>query len=408
MSDFMSLLRRLCLRLNITHDASSWSDATRIEAICHSDDIKMRPRMNEVKLKFTNNLGESKIIKEQSAAVYNTNKDNKQCEQVQSEKRFVDKCAHISELQHNVTMINSGVDCTTNGFEHCLKHQDGLDDKTSGIIHSCSNRNSRRSRRGSNNSKSSDSSDGSGTSNSYTSRNSNRSSYMSDVVFETMCSSQPEVSHKSSDTCMNRFQHEAHSSPYCHTKHAMKSPRHKSVTFENALTLPNRKYSADSMNHFAFESSRGVDSSNRCYDDVTKGGVFLRESRHSSSSSKRSLVVSQSLPLSPTVPSVDMLSRKLSGIKMAVREVRADLITMQKSDQDLARQLLNIYHEICLLKMRNKCVLHQELLFDAMDTAEEEDQMPDMCDATKKRMNEFLLSHGVTWLNINARRFSCS
>lgn len=82
---------------------------------------------------------------------------------------------------------------------------------------------------------------------------------------------------------------------------------------------------------------------------------------------------------------------------------------IQKQDQELAEQFLKIYSLIQQLKVRESCLIHQDLLDDVFNDASEAKNLPHVCDVPmKKRNSQSLKMCGVTRMNICSKRFSCS
>lgn len=123
---------------------------------------------------------------------------------------------------------------------------------------------------------------------------------------------------------------------------------------------------------------------------------------------RQTISFSRSVPLSSTPESDERLSRRHGELQLKMDTIRSELMTMQKTDEEIARKLLAIYQEIKELKVKRSCLKHEKLLDDAIFEAELADELPEMCDVPQKAINKLLSSHGVTSYNIHTRRFSCS
>lgn len=79
-------------------------------------------------------------------------------------------------------------------------------------------------------------------------------------------------------------------------------------------------------------------------------------------------------------------------------------------DEILARQFLYIYKEVQKTKVRQSCLNHQEMLDEVFKDINDEKRTPNVCDAPVKLRKSVraLQQHGVTRMNINSQRFSCS
>ncbi|KAL4218287.1 hypothetical protein ACF0H5_023023 [Mactra antiquata] len=143
---------------------------------------------------------------------------------------------------------------------------------------------------------------------------------------------------------------------------------------------------------------------------VSPLGSTLNADRRKSSVStgKQRLSFSKSLPLSPQVVTKETRERQLCGMQLKLDMLKAELLAMRRTDQDLAHQLLQIHSEIQVQKVKRSCMKHSELLDDAIYEAEIADAFPEMCDLPLKSLSRLLTSNGVTNFNISCRRFSCS
>jgi hypothetical protein len=80
---------------------------------------------------------------------------------------------------------------------------------------------------------------------------------------------------------------------------------------------------------------------------------------------------------------------------------------MRFQDQDLARQLLSIRHDIHELKLKRSCDEHRDMLDDVQMDFEEVRELSEICDLPMDTLSDNPLRHlGVTRRNISARRFS--
>ncbi|KAL5014294.1 hypothetical protein ScPMuIL_008564 [Solemya velum] len=94
-------------------------------------------------------------------------------------------------------------------------------------------------------------------------------------------------------------------------------------------------------------------------------------------------------------------------INQAIEWLRNELQAMRSQDQDLARQLLCIRHDIHKLKLQWSCEEHQEMLDDFQMDMEELHELNEICDMPLEIVNNNPLKHlGVTPLNMSSRRFS--
>ncbi|WAR16140.1 F167A-like protein [Mya arenaria] len=124
-------------------------------------------------------------------------------------------------------------------------------------------------------------------------------------------------------------------------------------------------------------------------------------------SPRKKLSSSLSAPLSPRPASDEQRTKVCQDMQMKLDVIKADLLAMQKGDQDLAKKLLCIYSEIQAIKTSRSCFKYSELLGDAFYEAEDAEELSNMCDAAPISTNKLLVSRGVTNFNISPRRFSC-
>ena len=80
---------------------------------------------------------------------------------------------------------------------------------------------------------------------------------------------------------------------------------------------------------------------------------------------------------------------------------------MKKQDQELARQLVSLRHEIRQIKLQKTCDEHREMLDDMEQQLAEREEMSELCDLPVDQMSPAPLKQmGVTRMNIASRRFS--
>ncbi|XP_039254938.2 uncharacterized protein LOC120331839 [Styela clava] len=103
------------------------------------------------------------------------------------------------------------------------------------------------------------------------------------------------------------------------------------------------------------------------------------------------------------------------NITRALGKIRRDLITMRIEDNKLARKLLDARTEINLIRVRQSCDAHAEMLDDVTYELEEDDLLPGLikaCDLPNRQpgslMSAFspLRTMGLSRMNLNRRRFS--
>lgn len=76
-------------------------------------------------------------------------------------------------------------------------------------------------------------------------------------------------------------------------------------------------------------------------------------------------------------------------------------------DQDLARRLLDLRHEIHALKLKWSCDDHQDMLEEAKCDMEESKELKVICDIPIELSQvDDLRRIGLTKMNISSRRFS--
>ncbi|XP_013418041.1 protein FAM167A [Lingula anatina] len=108
------------------------------------------------------------------------------------------------------------------------------------------------------------------------------------------------------------------------------------------------------------------------------------------------------------------LSEAEQRISDALDWLREELTEMRSQDQDLARQLISLRHEIHQLKLQQSCNEHQEMLADARDELEDEKEVKNLelwdtaLDTSAENPTPLRsLGHlGVTRMNLTSRRFS--
>ena len=80
---------------------------------------------------------------------------------------------------------------------------------------------------------------------------------------------------------------------------------------------------------------------------------------------------------------------------------------MRTQDQDIARKLLSLRHEMHALKLQWSCDDHQDMLDEAQCDLQEMHELQDICDTPLDSVQPHPLKQiGVTKMNLNARRFS--
>ncbi|XP_013393897.1 serine/arginine repetitive matrix protein 2 [Lingula anatina] len=97
-------------------------------------------------------------------------------------------------------------------------------------------------------------------------------------------------------------------------------------------------------------------------------------------------------------------------INKAIEWLRKELMDMKNLDQELARKLITIQHDIRHLKLAKSCDEHQELLDDVREELEDRDQdrTSPLYEFPLLRINDTPLGQvGVTRMNLSRRRFSC-
>ncbi|XP_061182569.1 protein FAM167A-like [Saccostrea echinata] len=96
------------------------------------------------------------------------------------------------------------------------------------------------------------------------------------------------------------------------------------------------------------------------------------------------------------------LGEKLQYVLRTLNEIRQE-------DQIIARKFLHIYAEIKKSKVRQSCMIHQEMLDEVFSLEHDHVKLPHVCDApVNKRSSHALQQCGVTRMNIKSKRFSCS
>ncbi|GFN76741.1 protein fam167a-like [Plakobranchus ocellatus] len=95
-------------------------------------------------------------------------------------------------------------------------------------------------------------------------------------------------------------------------------------------------------------------------------------------------------------------------IDAALEWLREELHEMRTQDQNLARQLLTIRHDIHQLKLQRSTEKHQDLIEDFQNELEELQEFSDVLDLPQPvyEGDNPLRSIGITRLNLSARRFS--
>lgn len=95
------------------------------------------------------------------------------------------------------------------------------------------------------------------------------------------------------------------------------------------------------------------------------------------------------------------MSEKLKYVQDSRKEIA-------EKNQDLSKQFLHIYVQIRQMKVQQSCLYHQDLLDDVFRDMSDDKEVPDVCDLPVRRRNKALQQLGVTRMNINSKRFSCS
>ena len=80
---------------------------------------------------------------------------------------------------------------------------------------------------------------------------------------------------------------------------------------------------------------------------------------------------------------------------------------MRTQDQELARHLISLRHDIHMVKLQKSTAQAQEMIEDAMEQEEEKkDELSEICDSPPDLFSPMLKQVGVTRMNISRRRFS--
>lgn len=96
------------------------------------------------------------------------------------------------------------------------------------------------------------------------------------------------------------------------------------------------------------------------------------------------------------------LEQKLQYVLKTLNDIRQE-------DQIIAKKFLHIYAEIKKSKVRQSCMIHQDMLDEVFIREHDNVKVPYMCDApVNKRSSQALKQCGVTRMNIKSKRFSCS
>lgn len=96
------------------------------------------------------------------------------------------------------------------------------------------------------------------------------------------------------------------------------------------------------------------------------------------------------------------LEQKLQYVLKTLNDIRQE-------DQIIAKKFLHIYAEIKKSKVRQSCMIHQDMLDEVFIREHDNVKVPYMCDApVNKRSSRALKQCGVTRMNIKSKRFSCS
>lgn len=101
------------------------------------------------------------------------------------------------------------------------------------------------------------------------------------------------------------------------------------------------------------------------------------------------------------------LNKRIDNIDGALVWIKQELLAMRTQDQDIARKLLSLRHEMNALKLQWSCDEHKEMLEEAQCDLEEMHELQDICDTPLDSVQPHQLKQiGVTKMNLNARRFS--
>lgn len=101
-----------------------------------------------------------------------------------------------------------------------------------------------------------------------------------------------------------------------------------------------------------------------------------------------------------------LTTERKDKINEALDWLRKELHDMRSQDQELARTLLALRHDIHQLKLKRSYEEHKEMLDDVKCEMEEVQEMKDVCDLPIDTLQNPLKRLGVTPMNISARRFS--
>lgn len=101
------------------------------------------------------------------------------------------------------------------------------------------------------------------------------------------------------------------------------------------------------------------------------------------------------------------LDKRIDNIDCALVWIKQELQAMRTQDQDIARKLLSLRHEMNALKLQWSCDDHKEMLEEAQCDLEEMHELQDICDTPLDSIQPDPLKQiGVTKMNLNTRRFS--
>lgn len=101
-----------------------------------------------------------------------------------------------------------------------------------------------------------------------------------------------------------------------------------------------------------------------------------------------------------------LTTERKDKINEALDWLRKELHDMRSQDQELARTLLALRHDIHQLKLKRSYEEHKEMLDNVKCEMEEVQEMKDICDLPIDTLEHPLKRLGVTPMNISSRRFS--
>lgn len=101
-----------------------------------------------------------------------------------------------------------------------------------------------------------------------------------------------------------------------------------------------------------------------------------------------------------------LTTERKDKINEALDWLRKELHDMRSQDQELARTLLALRHDIHQLKLKRSYEEHKEMLDNVKCEMEEVQEMKEVCDLPIDTLENPLKRLGVTPMNISSRRFS--